>query len=365
MKNDSVSRSWFCVFNNPEEHGFSGAPDEIVERMKDCWIDGNPQRSCAVTYCISADGLKHCHAVFEDTKAMRFTIVQKLFPGMHIEPTKGSKEQAEDYINKRGKWEEKGESILCTVRDGEIKGKQGARKDFEAIEDLIQEGKTPNEIMDMSFSYRRYDKMIREAYYYRRFSQTPLQRDVSVYWHVGHSGSGKSYTFVKLSEQYGEDQVYMLTDYEHGFDKYNGEPILFMDEFRGQMRFSQFLNLIDHYKIQVPCRYSNIYALWNEVHITSVLPPERVYENMVQDNRHLDTIDQLARRISFVVYHWIDEDGKYREFHQPMKEYSDYETLKELAENSLVEALPEFDIFAEDSSPTETQGKQLDFTETE
>ena len=90
-----------------------------------------------------------------------------------------------------------------------------------------------------------------------------------------------------------------------------------------------------------------------------------MYENMVQDNRHLDTIDQLARRISFVVYHWIDEDGKYREFHQPMKEYSDYETLKELAENSLVEALPEFDIFAEDSSPTETQGKQLDFTETE
>lgn len=68
MKNDSVSRSWFCVFNNPEEHGFSGAPDEIVERMKDCWIDGNPQRSCAVTYCISADGLKHCHAVLKIRK---------------------------------------------------------------------------------------------------------------------------------------------------------------------------------------------------------------------------------------------------------------------------------------------------------
>lgn len=170
---------------------------------------------------------------------------------------------------------------------------------------------------------------------------------------------------VKLSESHGEDQVYMLTDYDHGFDKYNGEPILFMDEFRGQMKFSLFLTLIGGYKVQVPCRYSNVYGLWNEVHITSVLPPERVYENMVQDNRHLDTVDQLARRISFVVYHWIDEDGKYREFHQPMKEYSDYETLKELAENSLVEALPEFDIFAEDSSPTETQGKQLDFTETE
>lgn len=363
MENVVNARSWFCVFNNPENHGFSGSPEEIAEQMKERWISGNPQRTCAVAYCISADGLHHCHAVFEDTKTMRFTVVQKLFPGMHIEPTKGSKDQAEDYINKRGKWEEKGESILCIVRHGEIKGKQGARKDFEIIEDLIQEGKTPNEIMDMSFSYRRYDKMIREAYYFRRFSQTPLQRDVSVYWHVGQSGSGKSYTLVKLSEQYGEDQVYMLTDYDHGFDKYNGESILFMDEFRGQMKFSQFLNLIDRYRIQIPCRYTNIYGLWNEVHITSVLPPERVYENMVQDNRHLDTSDQLMRRISFVVYHWIDEDGKYQEFQQPMKEYSDYETLEEIAKNSLVGTLPEFDVFSDNPSPTETQGQQLDFTE--
>jgi hypothetical protein len=97
----------------------------------------------------------------------------------------------------------------------------------------------------------------------------------------------------------------MLTDYDHGFDKYNGESILFMDEFRRQMKFSLFLTLIGGYKVQVPCRYSNVYGLWNEVHITSVLPPERVYENMVQDNRHLDTVDQLMRRISFVVYHCI------------------------------------------------------------
>ena len=48
-----------------------------------------------------------------------------------------------------------------------------------------------------------------------------------------------------------------------------------------------------------------------------------------------------------------------------MEEYSDYETLKELAENSLVEVLPEFDIFSENPPPTETQGKQLDFTEIE
>lgn len=84
MENAVNARSWFCVFNNPENHGFSGSPEEIAEQMKDRWIAGNPQRTCAVAYCISADGLHHCHAVFEDTKTMRFTVVQKLFPGMHI-----------------------------------------------------------------------------------------------------------------------------------------------------------------------------------------------------------------------------------------------------------------------------------------
>ena len=125
MANDVNARSWFCVFNNPEKHGFIGSPEEIAEQMKDRWIADNPQRTCAVAFCVSADGLPHCHAVFEDTKTMRFTAVKKLFPGMHIEPTKGTKDQAEDYINKRGKWQEKGENIVCIIRHGDIKGAQG------------------------------------------------------------------------------------------------------------------------------------------------------------------------------------------------------------------------------------------------
>lgn len=34
MENDVRARSWFCVFNNPENHGFSGSPEEIAEQMK-------------------------------------------------------------------------------------------------------------------------------------------------------------------------------------------------------------------------------------------------------------------------------------------------------------------------------------------
>ena len=75
-------------------------------------------------------------------KAIRgFSVVKKAYPAMHIQPTKGSKEQAEDYINKRGKWQEKGEKIICIDQKGEIKGSQGQRSDLEIIEELLQQGK--------------------------------------------------------------------------------------------------------------------------------------------------------------------------------------------------------------------------------
>jgi len=32
------SKSWFCVFNNPEKHGYDGTPEEIVDKMIQAWI---------------------------------------------------------------------------------------------------------------------------------------------------------------------------------------------------------------------------------------------------------------------------------------------------------------------------------------
>lgn len=332
MENDVTARSWFCVFNNPENHGFSGTPNEIAEQMKDIWIADNPQRTCHVAYCVSADGLHHCHAVFEDVKTMRFSAVQKLFPGMHIEVTKGNKQQAEDYINKRGKYEEKGESILCIVRHGEISGCQGQRGDLEDIPAYIEQGLTPSEIMSIKFSYRRYDKMIKQCYFEKRMKETPVLRDVRTFYHCGKSGSGKTYEYVKLCEKYGVDTVYFLNDYDKGgFDNYNGQRILCMDEFRGQLRFSQLMNYLDGYRIQIPCRYVNAFALWDEVHIFTVMPPEMLYRAMVEENRDVDTYEQLKRRITAILYHYV-ENGKYRVYELPMSQYVDYDALCKAAE---------------------------------
>ncbi len=333
---DTRSRSWFCVFNNPEEHGFTGTPQEICDAFVDAWIKDSPTRTCAVTYCISADGLHHLHAVLEDSKLMRFSAVKNTFPSMHIEPTKGTKEQAEDYIEKRGKFEEKGEEVLATARHGEIKGAQGQRKDFEIIEDLIAQGKTPSEILAENFSYYRYDNYIRKAYFSKRKSETPPLRGVKVIWHLGESGSGKTYTYVNLCKQYGEDNVYIVNDYDKGgFDKYEGQAILCFDEFRGQLPYGLLLTYLQGYKMQVPSRYANTYALWTEVHIFTVLTPQQVYNKMVkEEDRDSDSMQQLLNRISEYVYHYKNKRGEYKTFTQSRDDYKSLADIQARAINA-------------------------------
>lgn len=347
---DSVSRSWFAVGNNPEEHGFKGSPEEICKAVVDMWCNCSDTRTCAVNYCVSADGLHHLHCVFEDTKTpLRFSAVQKTFPGFHLEETKGNKKQVEDYINKVGKFEEKGEIILASARHGEIVGCQGRRTDLEEIEELLNQGLTPDEILDTRFSYGRYEKMINNAFYRKRLKETPVQRNVLSYWHIGDSGSGKTHEYVNLCDEYGRGEVYFVNDYLAPFDEYNGQRIVFCDEFRGQVPFSTFLTTYTgEYVCKAHCRFNNRYTLWNEIHFSTVLPPELCYENMVSEsNRKVDTYQQMLRRIDIIVYHYKDERGNFYKFELPMCEYKDYEDLKEKAMKYFSGEMNFFDDFPE------------------
>ena len=117
---DTVSRSWFAAFPNPEQHGYTGTPEEIVEKLKDEWISENQLRKGWWGYCISAKGLPHVHMVLEDSGSCRFTKVKKAYPTAHLEPTKGNKKQVLQYIHKEPPYDEKGEQVLSyLLRIGE------------------------------------------------------------------------------------------------------------------------------------------------------------------------------------------------------------------------------------------------------
>jgi len=310
MSKETVSKSWFCVFNNPAEHGYEGTPEEVCEKLKQEWIGESITRTGAWAYCISEAGLHHIHMVLEDTKTMKFSAVKKSYcQGMHFEPTKGNKKQADDYINKRGAFEEKGEQVLCIIYEGEIQGRQGRRTDLDNIADLISDGLKPSEILDNNPKYYTKENIIKKMYFKKRYEETEFTRPVKVYWHYGKSGSGKSYARKDVIELYGESEIYYLTTFGSGaFDNYEGQKVLWIDDYRGEFKFQDFLRYIDVYKAELPARYNNVKALWNEVHITSVLTPNLCYKEACNDC--FDNIEQLLRRIDSVIYHFKDR-GEY------------------------------------------------------
>lgn len=336
-----VTKSWFATFANPVDHGYPGTPQEVCERLRDEWIGDSTTRSGAWAYCVSnpdtPEAFPHIHMVLEDRVAMRFSAIKRSYAaGAHFEATKGRKTDTEDYIYKRRKYAEKGEVVLCVVTAGTILGAQGKRSDLETISILLEEGKNPQEIMDTAFAFRRFSKEIKEAYFRKRWLEVPPIRDVRVHTLVGDSGTGKTQTYAELCEEYGEDNVCMVSDYANGgFDHYAGERILFLDEYRGQLPYSTFLTLTDRYKTQLHARYTNIWTLWSEVYISSIYPPEALYDAMVAEGRRaIDTRVQMYRRITDITYCYKDVFGEYRRYTIPMSEYKNYADLKSRATRS-------------------------------
>lgn len=313
IDNTTKARSWFIVYNNPEKDYPDKSPEQICDTVLDLWIEEHPTRSGAVLYCISAEGLHHLHMVLEDDNQARFSALKKVYPRAHIEVTKGTKEQAEDYIHKRGKFEEKGEQIVCTRQIGEIKGAQGQRKDWEVVQDLLDQGKTPEQIYSVNIRYRKYSQEIDAAYIYKRKMETPIVREVKVVWLFGKPETGKSHTYVDLVQKNGREKVFRVNDYRNPWDKYQGESILFLDEFRGQFRYDFLLGLLDRYQVDLPARYNNKVGLWSEVYITTPFTPDEIYGKMVEtQDQTIDTCGQLLRRISEVVYCFKDMSGYHR-----------------------------------------------------
>lgn len=323
------------MWNNPQNYFPEGMePYDMVNAAVEMWIADKPQRTCAVNYEIADSGTPHMHMVLEDPAKSRFSALQKLYPGIHIAPTRGNKEQAEDYINKRGRFEEKAHTVVVkAVYHGSIKAHQGVSNDLDIVAALIEKGKTPQEIFDIDIKYRKYDTIVKAAFFRKRTKDIGYRREVNVQWHFGYTGTGKTYNFEKLIKEHGADKVYFIGDYHNGnFDNYCAEPILFLDEFRGQIPFGEFLGILDVYVSQVHARYSNVMSLWDTVYIASPSAPDELYSETVKNK--IDSFNQLKRRISSVHYHYI-ENNEYKEYVLSGKEFTSGLAMREHKTNNV------------------------------
>ena len=346
---DMRAYSYFVVIPNPRTHGVAGITTEEMQTLSNeeickLLVEGFcnvKSKQAAALYCCSAGGLEHIHAVFSSHNQIRFSTLSKyLGKAVHISATRGSKEQVENYLNKTGKFAEKGEKILAKFQIGEIKGNQGQRTDIERIKSMIDDGMTWKEVRatDAKFYDNRYTTIIKNLYFDKRVNETPLKRNVNVQWIVGETNSGKTGTIFGLAEKYGENSIYIVSDYQNPFDGYAGEPIVILDEYRGQLPYATLLSMLEGYKKEIHCRYANVMSLWTQVYITTVRTPEQVYSKMIsKEDAEEDPVSQLLGRITDFTYCYrvnrpdgtvIDRDGRPAEFYRYTVSGMEYRNIK-------------------------------------
>lgn len=264
------SKSWFCVFNNPDEHGYDGDPKEICERLRDEWIDAHPAGSGWWGYCISAAGLHHIHMVVEDVKKMRFSEIKKTYaPGAHFEKTQGTKKEVEAYINKTGKYEEKGEQVIYSCQVGELKGKQGRRTDLLHMYDMIRDGFTDYEIIEDNPDYIKHLSKIRDTrqVYISEQCKKMHKREMHCeFWQAppGVDLSGMIY------DKFGFRNVYTISDYSYIWDGYEGQDVVLFDDIdMDRIRHKDLKRWLNIYPIDLHCRFQNKPARFTKVFMTS------------------------------------------------------------------------------------------------
>ena len=348
-----TSKSWMITMANPEDHGFVGSEQEICDQIVNKFIEGHQNWSIYVAYCISEKGFRHCHIACTTKTTTRLKQISKIFNTAHIEVLKGTRQEVLDYINKTGKFSDDTEKVIATSKFGLIEGrikKNKKENTLDVIDKQINEGKTPTEIISQGIRFAKYKNQIDELFLIKKNNETEILRNLKVYYHVGKSGTSKTYsTVVELTKKYGEDNVYVANDFtKEGYsiwDNYQAEEYVVLDDLRNEIPFSKMLTILDKTKKTLYARYKNKKAVYKEIHITSVYPPEELYTSGIIIDKDRDEIEQLLRRIDYVIYHKKDSKGNYLKFCISARDYKDYDTLLKNAENYFMRGGKSYDDF--------------------
>lgn len=200
-----------------------------------------------------------------------------------LQKAKGSAGENFDYSVKEDRHTEEhgvavrnGESLTLTQRKEQLLAGDITAEDI-AVEDPGQYhmyGRTLNKLEDIALR-RRF-----------RTEMTTCE------WIYGSTGSGKSH---KAFENFNPDTHYVWKLNDKGWqDGYLQQDTVIINDYRGEIRYNDLLQLIDKWPHSLPRRGREPMPFTSKhIIITSSLRPDQIYVNRVQE----DALDQLYRRI--------------------------------------------------------------------
>ena len=262
-------------------------------------------------------GYRH-YQVFAQCRRIRFGTLRKKLAAVglgdaHIEHRKGSVSEAVGYCTKSKTKDGDGFQFGQIDRHEKEDSHQGERTDLQRLKARAEAGETVNEILlsedgaaaARCLGWLRATCEAAQAAKYR----TAVREELEVNYLYGATGTGKT-THVYESEGIGN--VYTVTDYSHPFDNYEGEPVLLLDEFVGQLSMPVALKVLDKWPVQLSARYSNKWAAYMRVWVVSNLPASDLYTFSPESQRRA-----FFRR--FTHFYKMGDDHKLIEESNPLQ----------------------------------------------
>lgn len=304
MENNTQSRKWALVINNPLEAGLDHAAiREILYRF-------SPAYFCMADE-IATTGTYHTHIFLFSPSPIRFSTIKNRFPTAHIEKAYGSAKANRAYILKEGHWADTDKAETSVSGTFEEWGDLPAEKEEEAPEmfKLIQDlraGKSVMEIIEdnpkLAFRIREIETL-RQAILEEKYSAE--NRALEVTYLYGASGTGKTRG---IFEKHDRKSICRITDYggRNGvrFDAYHCQDVLVLEEFHSQIPISAMLNYLDIYPLTLPARYTDRIACYTKVYITSNIPLEEQYRDI--QRYQMETWRAFLRRVQNVIEYLRD-----------------------------------------------------------
>ena len=304
MGNNSQSRKWALVINNPLEAGLDHV---AISKLLSLF---SPAYYCMADE-IATTGTYHTHLFFYAPSPIRFTTIKNRFPIAHIEKAYGTVQENRDYIRKEGRWADtdKAETAVSGTFEewGEITPKRSEKHpDMFRLVQNIRDGMTTTEIIDdnpsMAFRVRDID-LLRQILMAEKYAVENRLLEVTYFY--GASGAGKTRS---IYEAHDPRSIYRVTNYRAtrgiSFDGYHGQDVLVFEEFSSQIPIENMLNYLDIYPLSLPARYNDKTACYTKVYITSNSPLENQY--WVEQQARPETWRAFLRRIHTVVEYLPD-----------------------------------------------------------
>lgn len=229
-------------------------------------------------------GTPHLQGYIELNGKRRFSSLKRSLTEVgleriHLEPRRGTSDEAADYCHKDGNYIEFGQRS---------KSRQGRRSDLINLRDDLLAGHALVDIAQNHFAaFIRYQRGI-NAFRSVMASKRMWEMEVFVLW--GKTGTGKTR---RVFEEVGDRPLYCHPG-GPWFDGYDGEEDVLFDEFSGSyFALPYLLKLLDRYPMQVPIKGGFVSFIPKRIWITANYPPNEWYATAKEEH-----VAALMRRLT-------------------------------------------------------------------